>query len=66
MLVEPCPFCGAKEPHLEAQVDKGQGDKWGYIFCRQCGSRGPEVRTRYMEPEAWRGDAIGEWNKRER
>ena len=63
-LIRECPFCGAKDNDLEFETDPVQGRKWGFIRCRQCECRGPEVRTRYWDTEEARGAAIGEWNKR--
>jgi hypothetical protein len=65
-LVHACPFCGTKEPDLDFKTDQGSGRprKWGFIECRQCGCRGPEVHGHYWDCEAWEGKAIGEWNKR--
>lgn len=63
-LVQECPFCGAKERDLEFGSGEERGRKWGFISCRACGCRGPEVYGHYWDRESWEGKAIGEWNKR--
>lgn len=41
------------------------GSKWGWIECRRCGIRGPDVRTGYGLVEDWQDAAIAEWNNRD-
>jgi Lar family restriction alleviation protein len=60
----PCQFCGCAD--VATEVDRDQGNKWGYTTCNGCAARGPEVRTGYDEAQdaPWRAEAINEWNRR--
>jgi Lar family restriction alleviation protein len=60
----PCPFCGNNTVYTA--VDAGQGNKWGFAHCGQCGAQAGDVRTGYDEAldAPWRAEAIAEWNNR--
>ena len=60
----PCPFCGNNTVYTA--VDAGQGNKWGFAHCGQCGAQSGDVRTGYDEAldAPWRAEAIAEWNNR--
>lgn len=62
--ITPCPWCG-DSTNITTQLDKNQGNKWGYAYC-SCGTRGPEVRTSYDDAPAapWRAQAMQQWNQR--
>jgi len=55
----PCPFCGETPDENSLKTD--ESGKWGRVSC--C-CEGPETRTGYDGPDAWKADAIMEWNRR--
>lgn len=67
MDAKPCPFCGC----AASAVIEGATFRWRQVECRDCQSRGPEVRRQTLgegTPAAWEAaattDAIAAWNER--
>jgi hypothetical protein len=66
-VLRPCPFCAAvpQQPVCFHKPD-GQGGKWGYVMCTNCGACGPDVRTGYYaDVEHWAPAAAASWNHRD-
>lgn len=67
MDAKPCPFCGC----AASAVIEGATFRWRQVECRDCQSRGPEVRCQTLgegTQEEWEADAaaraIAAWNER--
>jgi|GEM_PF-3046185 len=42
--LRPCPFCGNKD----VTVQNFDGDAYYYVYCKECGARGPECNKLEM------------------
>lgn len=67
MDAKPCPFCGC----AASAVIEGATFRWRQVECRDCQSRGPEVRCQTLgagTPAEWQAKAvsaaIAAWNER--
>ena len=65
-----CPFCGYR--YAGPESDRGRkrnessfDDEW-FVFCPNCGARGPAVRQYHQSKGTCKNEAVALWNRRVR
>lgn len=67
MKVDPCPFCGNKDPFVNGYVKDGFGKEikmFMFISCRNCGASGPSQECTAGNLDECMERAINAWNYR--
>ncbi len=58
--LKPCPFCGGTKA---ANIQLGRDLEKSWLFCRKCGSRGPENQDDSSGTNL--NEVVATWNTRE-